>query len=726
MTSPAVVTPIDGSPAQVRRAAKAYAEAGRSVVMCWGTGEEPKKPTHGWKEFESRCQTPEEIDRQDGGAVALICGKVSGNLECIDFDDKGSRYVLWCELVEAEAPGLLDRLTVEQSPSGGYHVTYLCPGAVIACNTELARKGPEKKDLLIETRGEGGYFLCAPSPGYKLLKGNHRDKLVVITPEERQLLLSLARGLNEYIKPSDVVGDDGRQWRPGSNDRPGDAFNANPDPTPYDMLLEQGWKPCGGRGKYEHFTRPGKERGVSGSLIDGRVFYPFSSNSGLEPNKPLSPFALFAHAYFDDDFHEAAKVLYGKGYGKRRDGEKQEKEAEPDPWDAVDFMDYRIGRYLDAPPPAIDYVITGLPVGCVGGIIAPPGAGKTHFAQAIAGAVATGQASIADDIFEIPKQGRVLVISAEDREWAVHDRIWRGFGSVFDPFDAEEAERAAQIKADLRENMIVFPAKGRDLSLIAQGQSGWTSTHGYESLLAKVQKVPNLRLIVLDPLARFFTANENDNPAGTYFCVLLERIAKATGSAILINHHTNKGSSRPGKDFILEAALHQDAARGASALTGAWDWQYNLCPLPGKFASSRLGVQARDEEYLAGRASKVRFGRKGDITFFKAGEAGMLVHLEDKFVKEKMSTNAVLRKRIIEEVKRKEEAGEKRISITTLAKGFASEWKDEGATRDKLEALAKVMVSDGTLTLVPEKQGHRVCDYLALGVVEESGEESEG
>lgn len=409
---------------------------------------------------------------------------------------------------------------------------------------------------------------------------------------------------------------------------------------------------------------------------------------------------------------------------KAPDREKREKEPEPDPWDSVDFMDYRVGRYLDAPPPPVDYVITGLPVGCVGGIIAPPGAGKTHFAQAIAGAVATGQASIADDIFEIPKKGRVLVISAEDREWAVHDRVWRGFGSVFDPFDAEEAEQAAQIKADLLENMIVFPAKGLDLSLIAQGQSGWTSTQGYESLLAKVQKVPDLRLIVLDPLARFFTANENDNPAGTYFCVLLERIAKATGSAIIINHHTNKGASRPGRDFILEAALHQDAARGASALTGAWDWQYNLCPLPGKFASSRLGIQAVDDEYLAGRASKVRFGRKSDITFFKAGEAGMLVHLEDKFVKEKMSTNAVLRKRIIEEVKRKEEAGEKRISITTLARTFASEWKEEGATRDKLDALAKIMVSDGALKLVTETQGRKPSEYLALGEVEEPGIES--
>jgi len=102
----------------------------------------------------------------------------------------------------------------------------------------------------------------------------------------------------------------------------------------------------------------------------------------------------------------------------------------------------------------------------------------------------------------------------------------------------------------------------------------------------------------------------------------------------------------------------------------------------------------------------------------------MLIHLEDKFVKEKMSTNVVLRKRIIEEVRRKEEAGEKRISITTLARTFASEWKEEGATVEGLKAVAKIMVSDGALKLVTEKQGHKASDYLALGEVDPEDEET--
>jgi len=89
-----------------------------------------------------------------------------------------------------------------------------------------------------------------------------------------------------------------------------------------------------------------------------------------------------------------------------------------------------------------------------------------------------------------------------------------------------------------------------------------------------------------------------------------------------------------------------------------------------------------------------------------------------------MSTNAVLRKRIIEEVRRKEEAGEKRISITTLARTFASEWKEDGATRDKLEGLAKVMVSDGALKLVTETQGRKPSEYLAMGDVTPEDEEA--
>ncbi len=644
-------------------------------------------------------------------------------MECLDFDDKGSCYATWAELVEAEAPGLLSRLTVEQSPSGGFHVTYLCPEAVIDGNTKLAARGPD--DDLIETRGEGGYFLCAPSPGYKLLQGNHRE-LATVTPKERRIMWGLARSFNEYIKPSDVAGDDGRQWRPGSTDRPGDAFNADPDPLPRDMLLEMGWTPCGGNGKYEHFTRPGKERGVSGSLIDGRVFYPFTSNAGpLEAGKGYSPFALFALAYFDGDFRWAAKELFKRGYGRisppedSPEPEAQEKkkdDGKANPWAGIDFMAYRAKRYLETPPPPMDFVFSSLRAGNLGIIVGPPGSGKTHLVQHIAGCIATGDASNFGGLFTVSRKGRVVIISAEDDEVSIHDRVYQGYASKFEPFGDDDDGHTQELINDIKENLIVFPALGMDARFVDKVAGLVGDTANYRHILQQLKKVPDLRLVVFDPLVKFYGGDENDNAMADFFCTVAVNIAQETGAAVLLPHHTVKGFAKgKGNKFELATALHQDAARGASGFTAAAAWVFNLVPLPKDAAEKYVGVSAKDEEYLAGRISKNRFGKKGEPVFFHVLSDGMLDVCEQKYDPEAEKIEIALRDKVYDTIKLKEESGDKLITSKVLAEGYHKTWKEEvpGITIALIRSTADLMVSEGILHLVERRYGKRSAFYLA-------------
>jgi hypothetical protein len=152
--------------------------------------------------------------------LCILTGAVSGNLELLDFHCQGLAYEAWCRAVAETAPGLLNRLVVERSPSAAWHVVYRCSVAVDA-NTKLAQKvvfvdGPDEVTLYgrqykprqdargrwhavtttIETRGERGLFLCAPSPGYQLLQGDLAAP-PTITPEERETLLAAARSHNE-------------------------------------------------------------------------------------------------------------------------------------------------------------------------------------------------------------------------------------------------------------------------------------------------------------------------------------------------------------------------------------------------------------------------------------------------------------------------------------------------------------------------------------------------
>ncbi|MBX3404547.1 MAG: DUF3987 domain-containing protein [Phycisphaeraceae bacterium] len=256
---------------------------------------------------------------------------MSDNLEMIDFDNGGEAFEAWRAAVEEIEPGLTARMYVETTPSGGRHVVYRCESPVCG-NTKLAHRRVEvdgsapvqvagktltpRQDAggawhvvitLIETRGEGGMFLCAPSPGYEALAGNLASPPVV-SAEEREVLLGCAWRLSDAAPA--VVGE---QAQPrGPQIRPGDDFNARGDAR--EILRRHGWEMIKS-GENEHWRRPGKQHGTSATLKGG-VFYVFSSNAApFEPNQAYAPFAVFALLEHCGDFVAAASALRAKGFG---------------------------------------------------------------------------------------------------------------------------------------------------------------------------------------------------------------------------------------------------------------------------------------------------------------------------------------------------------------------------------------------------------------------------
>lgn len=161
-----------------------------------------KRPAVGaWKTWSARLPSEYEVKAwfaNKPDAFCIVAGAVSGNLECIDFDNHGELFERWSAKID---PALLSRLTLERTPSGGYHVLYRCEVQVDG-NLKLARGERSAKVItLIETRGEGGLFLCAPTEGYKLLQGSF-ESLATLSETERDSLLSAARDLNEAQEPS--------------------------------------------------------------------------------------------------------------------------------------------------------------------------------------------------------------------------------------------------------------------------------------------------------------------------------------------------------------------------------------------------------------------------------------------------------------------------------------------------------------------------------------------
>ena len=297
-----------------------YLASGLSVLPADRTRKCPSVAS--WKEFQERRPTEAEVDswfRASDDAVCVVCGKVSGNLECIDFDNRGELFPKWAE---ALPQGLFDRLVIERTPSGGFHVSYRCAEPVCG-NLKLAvgmRDG--KRTTLIETRGEGGLILCAPSQGYALCQNDYAH-LPTLSKEERETLLNAAWKLNELAEEEQHEPPQ-QEHAPGAVQptapcgtqvRPGDDFNARGDFR--SLLQRHGWKPLRTTADgNEHWQRPGKKGdGTSATLKDGS-FYVFSSNaSPFEPGKSYSPFMAYALLEHGGDCAEAASALSREGYG---------------------------------------------------------------------------------------------------------------------------------------------------------------------------------------------------------------------------------------------------------------------------------------------------------------------------------------------------------------------------------------------------------------------------
>jgi len=507
-----------------------YLSAGLSVLPAIKSEKHPAVGS--WKPWSERLPTEYEIKAwfaNHPDAVCIVAGKVSGNLECLDFDNKGELYNAWKDKV---SPDTLAKLVVEQTPSGGFHVLYRAD-CEIDRNLKLAKGERDAKiKTLLETRGEGGIFLCAPTPGYTLLQGSI-EHLTILTADERATLLEAARALNEVradepatLPPLANTGADSGNTCEFAT-RPGDDFSARGDIRP--ILQAHGWeflgkKPDGN----ELWRRPGKTAGSHSATFDGSVFYVFSSNAApFESEKGYSGFQVYAMLDCAGDYTRAARELLSKGYGTPMPETPVDLSGlaiKPTPSagntsvsQANAFNPLPIGELVEKYPKMKPVLIHGfLRRGETMNIIAPPKTGKSWLVTDLALSVATGR-----EWFGFPcEKGKVLIIDNELHPETSANRIPK-----------------------------VIQARGIDLvkvrnDIFVDNQRGRLSNIEELSNYIEQLKPMGFRLIIIDAFYRAMPKGTDENDNGTVAGIynLIDKYAAALDCAFVLIHHTSKGN----------------------------------------------------------------------------------------------------------------------------------------------------------------------------------------
>ncbi len=272
-----------------------------------------------WKPYQERIASEDEVRRWCKAGIqsfAVVCGKVSGGLLVLDFDAPG-----FIDRWAGAVGNLADGLPVQQTGGGGYQVLLRCPDPGGNDKLAWAVDSAEAmgRTIAIETRGEGGYAVVAPSlhpsgQRYKWLAGDAAS-VPTVAQEHAGKLLAAARALDEapltrreQERLEAQAREAHRQRQAKGNGQASviDAFNQS---HPIEALLDRHGYAKGTHGRY---IRPGG-KSESVSVKDGRSCH-WSSDDPLNDGRGKGgcgchdAFDVYAHYEHGGDAGQAVKA----------------------------------------------------------------------------------------------------------------------------------------------------------------------------------------------------------------------------------------------------------------------------------------------------------------------------------------------------------------------------------------------------------------------------------
>lgn len=543
------------------QAARLWYDAGYIVVPTHKDGS--KRPFGFWKNYQDANNRPDFdhiarlIKQNDTGAIGVITGKASGNVEMIELEGRAVTPEIFDKLTDAAKAAGLEELwvklqsgCVEQSPSGGIHYFVRISDGEVEGNKPLAERpnleNPQLVERLAETRGEGGFVVVAPSQprtghdsGYKFVKDLNGectpDRTPTMTKAEVEELHRLFGMLDERIHNVEQtpVQIDGT--------RPGDDFANKTDWA--EILEPHGWVNVYSIRGNTYWRRPGKSEGVSASTKDN-WFYVFTTSTSFEANRAYGKFFTYAHLNHNGDLTAAAKELRSRGYG-----ESTNIIQKPKPTTFTSSQVDNSDRVVVAmplsqiEPEPTDWLWAGrIAIGCLNLLSGREGIGKSTVGYQLAADVTRGK--LEGHYFGQPKP--VIIGATEDSfPKTIIPRLLAAGADMDKVFRVDVAQHGVITELDLPTDVV-----------------------GFEQMVRETGAV----LVLLDPLISRLSAGLDSHKDADVRLALepIVRVCESANVSILGVIHHNKTMTDDPSTAIMGSRAFVAVARAAHTVVVDW------------------------------------------------------------------------------------------------------------------------------------------------------------
>ncbi|MGH0257053.1 AAA family ATPase [Sinorhizobium meliloti] len=209
-------------------------------------------------------------------------------------------------------------------------------------------------------------------------------------------------------------------------------------------------------------------------------------------------------------------------------------------------------------------------------LVASSGAGKSSLALAIACHLAAGRNF---GRFRIDQRYRVAIATLEEDD----DELNRRLSAIAMKYGLDIDDYV------LRKHLMTVKCRTSEgLCLARADRKGVVNRTSDMKELERRLFNERIDVLSLDPLAELWQGNENDNSQVGAVLRVIRSMARCNEMAVLLNHHTGKGTVEPG---------NIDAARGASSGAAAVRFLYTLTKAS-KDDATALGLNEEEAKHL--------------------------------------------------------------------------------------------------------------------------------